>query len=158
MFTISLQVRVKEEFKETGVLEENPSWVGKLWLATQTLTFLPYWCQNPNLGNECAYFLYSTLSSLCLRQDFWPRVESLCVCLELPHLKWANKDLDGSFPSRNHGLSYSQLTASLLKSTLPLIFWESKYDERKDSFYWCVNSSHLDIMTAYWNKWAGLYS
>ena len=36
MFTISLQVGVKEEFKETGVLEENPSWVGKLWLPTQT--------------------------------------------------------------------------------------------------------------------------
>lgn len=46
MFTISLQVGVKEEFKETGVLEENPSWVGKLWLPTQT-DFFPLWMPKP---------------------------------------------------------------------------------------------------------------
>lgn len=51
----------------------------------------------------CIFPLFHFIQPLLTTRFLAKGGVTVCVCLELPHLKWTNKDLDGSFPSSNHG-------------------------------------------------------
>lgn len=83
MFTLSLQVGVKEEFKETSVSERILA--GGAVITYTDFNFSLTITKTQTLEMNVHISLFHFIQ-LCLRQDFpgqgWV---SLCVCLELPH-------------------------------------------------------------------------
>lgn len=145
MFTISSQVGKEKRFKS---FEGNPSWAGNLWLPTQTCSSSMPKTQTLEMNAHISLIL---LSSLCLLQDFRPRVESFCV-------PWT-----ASFEMNQHRFGWFppfQTPPFALHPCLVLhVLWfpgRVHTMKRKTISIPYINSSHLDIITAHWNKWVSL--